>query len=83
MAEWKESEHPRDNAGKFTDKEGSSSSYRDEVNERIKWAKENNVELPLNNDGSLNDIRLQKIYNENTKKISQLERKENEWARIN
>lgn len=23
MAEWKESEHPRDNAGKFTDKEGS------------------------------------------------------------
>lgn len=68
MAEWKESEHPRDNAGKFTDKEGSSSSYRDEVNERIKWAKENNVELPLNDDGSLNDIRLQKIYNENTKK---------------
>lgn len=83
MAEWKESEHPRDNAGRFTDKEGSSSSYREEVNERIKWAKENNVELPLNNDGSLNDIRLQKIYNENTKKISQLERKENEWARIN
>lgn len=64
MAEWKESEHPRDNAGRFTDKEGSSSSYRDEVNERIKWAKENNVELPLNDDGSLNDIRLQKLYNE-------------------
>lgn len=65
MAEWKESEHPRDNAGRFTDKEGSSSSYREEVNERIKWAKENNVELPLNDDGSLNDIRLQKLYNEN------------------
>lgn len=62
MAEWKESEHPRDNAGKFIDKEGSSSSYRDEVNERIKWAKENNVELPLNNDGSLNDIRLRELW---------------------
>lgn len=62
MAEWKESEHPRDNAGKFTNKEGSSSSYRDEVNERIKWAKENNVELPLNNDGSLNDIRLRELW---------------------
>ena len=62
MAEWKESEHPRDNAGRFTDKEGSSSSYRDEVNERIKWAKENNVELPLNDDGSLNDIRLRELW---------------------
>lgn len=77
MAEWKESEHPRDNAGKFTDKEGSSSSYRDEVNERIKWAKENNVELPLNNDGSLNDIRLQKIYEKETQKQPEKTAKKN------
>lgn len=80
MAEWKESEHPRDNAGKFIDKEGSSSSYRDEVNERIKWAKENNVELPLNNDGSLNDIRLQKIYNE--KKEDRIKKPETDLSEV-
>lgn len=67
MAEWKESEHPRDDAGKFTDKAGGA-SYRSEVNERIRWARENNVELPLNNDGSLNDVKLQKIYSEDKKK---------------
>lgn len=61
MAEWKESEHPRDDAGKFTDKAGGA-SYRSEVNERIRWARENNVELPLNNDGSLNDIKLRELW---------------------
>ena len=54
-----ESKHPRDNDGKFTDKNGES--YSDGVNERIKWAKENGIDLPLNLDGSVDDLKLQKL----------------------
>ena len=58
-----ENKHPRDKDGKFTN--GSSASrenYTQSVNNRIKWAKENGVELPLNADGSVDDIKLQEIY---------------------
>lgn len=65
MAEWKESEHPRD-VGRFT-KKLDGSSYRSEVNERIRWAKENNIELPLNDDGSLNDIKLRELWEKKRK----------------
>ena len=59
-----ESKHPRDNDGKFTDKNGES--YSDGVNERIKWAKENGVDLPLNLDGSVDDLKLQELYDAGT-----------------
>lgn len=55
-----ESKHPRDNDGKFTDKNGES--YSDGVNERIKWAKDNGIDLPLNTDGSVDDLKLQELY---------------------
>ncbi len=55
-----ESKHPRDNDGKFTDKNGGS--YSDGVNERVRWAKENGIDLPLNLDGSVDDLKLQGIY---------------------
>lgn len=62
MSDFKESEHPRDKDGKFTSKgDQSSSNYQQEVNNRIKWAKENNIDLPLNSDGTLNDLRLQDL----------------------
>ena len=57
-----ESKHPRDDGGKFTDNGGSRENYNQDVNDRIKWAKENGVELPLNADGSVDDMELQKIY---------------------
>lgn len=57
--DFKESEHPRDRDGKFTDGNGS---YSDGVNERIEWAKENGIELPLSSDGSVDDLKLQEIY---------------------
>ena len=60
-----ESKHPRDNGGKFTDKSGGSrDSYAQSVNDRIKWAKENGVDLPLNNDGSVDDLKLQELVSE-------------------
>lgn len=55
---FKEEEHPRDNGGKFTDK-GKGSERR---NERIQWARENSIDLPLNADGSLDDLKLQELY---------------------
>ena len=61
-----ESKHPRDSDGKFAKQ--NSGSYSDGVNERIKWAKENGVDLPLNNDGSLDTIRLQKMYDQSAEK---------------
>lgn len=58
-----ESQHPRDGDGKFTDGGGSSrESYTQSVNDRIKWAKENGVDLPLNTDGSVDDLKLQELY---------------------
>lgn len=68
--DFKESEHLRDRDGKFTDGNGS---YSDGVNERIEWAKENGIELPLSSDGSVDDLKLQEIYdstkNKNGKNI--------------
>lgn len=57
-----ESKHPRDGDGKFAKQ--NSDSYSDGVNERIKWAKENGVELPYNHDGSLDDVKLQILNKE-------------------
>lgn len=47
-----------DNNGRFTNKQGG---YQESVNDRIKWAKENGVELPLNADGTVDDLKLQEI----------------------
>ncbi len=47
-----------DNNGRFTNKQGG---YQESVNDRIKWAKENGVEIPLNADGSVDDLKLQEI----------------------
>lgn len=58
-----ESKHPRDKSGQFTDGNGES-DYSNGVNERIRWARDNGIELPLNDDGSVNDIALQKIHEE-------------------
>lgn len=67
---FEEEKHPRDGDGKFTDKGGESRvAYRQSVNDRIKWAKENGVDLPLNADGSVDDFKLQELYEKgNTKK---------------
>lgn len=65
-----ESKHPRADDGKFADGNGGTDSreeYIRSVNERIKWAKENGVDLPLNTDGSVDDIKLQKLYNKSAK----------------
>lgn len=52
-----ESKHKRDSDGKFAKQDGHD--YSDDVNGRIRWAKDNDVELPLNDDGSVDDIALQ------------------------
>lgn len=57
-----ETKHKRDSDGKFTYKNGESSS--DSVKDQIAWARKNGKELPLNTDGSLNDMALQKMYEE-------------------
>lgn len=63
-----ENKHPRDDKGKFTD---SNRNYRDDVNERLHWARENNIKLPLNVDGSLDDIGLQRMhYNHENPKMT-------------
>ena len=70
MSNFDENKHPRASDGKFTDGNdgnGGNDGYSDGVNERIKWANENGIDLPLNADGSLDDLKLQKIYEEKTK----------------
>lgn len=62
---FEESKHPRDKKGRFSDKE---SDYPSEINGRIRWAKDNGIELPLNSDGSVDDLRLQKLYEEGESK---------------
>lgn len=57
-----ESKHKRDNDGKFAKQAGGENT--NEINNRIKWARGNGVELPYNADGSLNDMKLQKLYAE-------------------
>lgn len=64
MSNFEESKHPRADDGKFTDGNGR---YSDGVNDRIKWAKENGIELPLNADGSVDDLKLQEIYDSKKK----------------
>ncbi len=56
-----ESKHPRDGDGKFTSGSGTS-DYSGGVDKRIQWAKDNGINLPLNDDGSLDDLALQKLY---------------------
>ena len=56
-----ESKHPRDGDGKFTSGSGTS-DYSSGVDKRIQWAKDNDIDLPLNDDGSLDDLALQKLY---------------------
>lgn len=56
-----ESKHKRDENGKFAKQD--ERNYSDSVNDRIKWAKDNDIELPLNADGSVDDIALQKLQN--------------------
>lgn len=58
--QFEESKHPRGKDGRFSNKD--KSDYSSEVNERIRWAKDNGIELPLNADGSLDDLRLQRLY---------------------
>lgn len=70
MSKFEESKHPRSDDGKFTDGNGS---YSDGVNERIEWAKENGIDLPLNADGSVDDLKLQEIY-DSKKKMSPAEK---------
>ena len=73
MSNFDENKHPRASDGKFTNGNGGddgndgNGGYSDGVNERIKWANENGIDLPLNADGSLDDLKLQKIYEEKTK----------------
>ncbi len=75
MSDFDENKHPRASDGKFTNGNGGddgndgNGGYSDGVNERIKWAKENGIDLPLNEDGSVDDLKLQEFYEENhTKK---------------
>lgn len=46
--------------GRYEERDG----YSAEVNERIRWAKDNGIELPLNSDGSVDNVALQKMYEE-------------------
>lgn len=59
MSDFDENKHPRASDGKFTDGNGG---YSAGVNKRIKWANENGKEVPLNADGSLDDLKLQEMY---------------------
>lgn len=65
MGNFDENKHPRASDGKFTDGNGRNGDYSESVNERIKWAKENGFDLPLNTDGSVDDLKLQKMYEAN------------------
>ena len=57
-----DSKHPGNKKGRPSDR--SESDYPAEINKRIRWAKDNGIELPLNSDGSVDDLRLQKLYAE-------------------
>lgn len=66
MSNFDENKHPRNDDGEFVDKDGEQNSNG--INEQIEWASKNGKELPLNNDGSLNDVALNKMYSEREKK---------------
>lgn len=61
-----ESKHKRDEDGKFAKKDGHG--YSDDVNGRIKWAKDNDIELPLNDYGAVDDFALQRLRDSNRMK---------------
>ena len=68
MSDFDENKHPRASDGKFTNGNGGNGGndgdggYSAGVNKRIKWANENGKEVPLNADGSLDDLKLQEMY---------------------
>lgn len=71
MSDFDENKHPRASDGKFTNGNGGNDGdggYSDGVNKRINWAKENGIELPLNEDGSVDDLKLQELYEANAEK---------------
>ncbi len=71
MSNFDENKHPRASDGKFTNGNGGNDGdggYSDGVNKRINWAKENGIELPLNEDGSVDDLKLQELYEANAEK---------------
>ena len=70
MSNFDESKHPRDGDGKFTNKNGGESSGG--IKEQIEWARKSGKELPLNNDGSLDEVALNKMYSEREKNDSNL-----------
>jgi len=62
MSNFDENKHPRNDDGEFVDKDGEQNSNG--INEQIEWASKNGKELPLNNDGSLDTVTLQKMYDD-------------------
>lgn len=60
-----ESKHPRDGDGKFSEK---ANAGRSETDKYIQWAKNNNIDLPLDSNGALDTVRLQKMYDQNAEK---------------
>ncbi len=85
MSDFDENKHPRASDGKFTDGNGGddgndgNGGYSDGVNERIKWAKENGIDLPLNEDGSVDDLKLQELYDSAKQKTdSKIDEKDEE-----
>ena len=59
--------------GRYEERDG----YSAEVNERIRWAKDSGLELPLNSDGSVDDFTLHKAY-ESRNSISLRQNKDQE-----
>lgn len=60
-----ESKHPRDGDGKFSEK---ANAGRSETDKYIQWAKNNNIDLPLDSNGALDTVRLQKMTTKTPKK---------------
>ncbi len=60
-----ENKHPRDGDGKFSEK---ANAGRSETDKYIQWAKNNNIDLPLDSNGALDTIQLQRMYDQSTEK---------------
>ncbi len=58
---WDESKHPRDKDGQFSNSNGVNFS---ELNEQIFFAKENGIDLPLKEDGTIDELKLQEKITE-------------------
>ncbi len=71
MNNFNEKDRPRDRDGKFTNTTGGSGS--DDVKEQIAWARRNEIDLPLNADGSLDTFKLGKMYNERDESADSLQ----------